>query len=145
MIPRRLSHSGRLDYSAGAGSGGPHQKGEAISIMTQLSFLRRHCPAMPAFLATAAVAGALLCGSAVGEDAANPNVIVDDSALDGPASNSGNSTELLPAPAHQPVSHLVTSGQSAIEVTTTPETTTETTFSAVPTSAIQSTDLQTSP
>ena len=100
MIPRRLSHSGRLDYSAGAGSGGPHQKGEAISIMTQLSFLRRHCPAMPAFLATAAVAGALLCGSAVGEDAANSNVIVDDSVLNGPAGNSGNTNEVLPAPAH---------------------------------------------
>ena len=95
---------------------------------------------MPALSVTAALAGALLCasGPVAAEDAANPNVIVDDSALDGPAGANGTGTELLPAPAHQPVSRLVTAGQSAVEAATPPQTTTETTFSAVPTTPIES-------
>lgn len=91
----------------------------------------------------AALAGALLWagGPVAAQDAANPNVIVDDSALDG-AANGGAAGELLPAPAHQPVSRLVPPGQSAIEAATPPETTSDTTFSAVPTTPIESTDLE---
>ena len=97
---------------------------------------------MPALSVTAVLAGALLCasGPAAAQDAANPNVIVDDSVLDGPT---GGNTDgaLLPAPTHQPVSRLVPAGQSAIEASTPPETTTEYTFSAVPTTPIESTSL----
>jgi len=99
---------------------------------------------MPALSVTAALAGALLCasGPVVAEDAANPNVIVDDSVLDGPTGGSGTGSELLPAPAHQPMSRLVTAGQSGIEASTTPQTTAESTFSAVPTTPIESTSLE---
>ena len=98
---------------------------------------------VPALSVTAALAGALLCagGPVAAEDAANPNVIVDDSALDGPAGANGSGSELLPAPAHQPMSRLVTAGQSAVEAATPPQTTSETTFSAVPTTPIESTGL----
>lgn len=99
---------------------------------------------MPALSVAAALAGALLCasGPVAAQDAANPNVIVDDSVLDGPTGGSGDGTELLPAPAHQPVSRLVTAGQSGIEASTPPETTSEYTFSAVPTTPIESTSLE---
>ena len=99
---------------------------------------------VPALSLTAALAGALLCvgGPVAAEDAANPNVIVDESALDGPAGANGTRADLLPAPAHQPVSRLVTAGQSAVEAAMPPQTTSETTFSAVPTTPIESTGLE---
>ena len=115
--------------------------------MTEFSFSRRRRLVAPALPVVVALAGALLCagGPAAAEDAANPNVIVDDSALDGPngannagASNSNN--ELLPAPARQPLSRLVTPGQSAVEAAT-PQTTSDATVSAVPTTPIESTSL----
>jgi outer membrane protein OmpA-like peptidoglycan-associated protein len=111
--------------------------------MTELSFSRRRRLMVPTLSVTAALA-ALLCasGPVAAEDAANPNVIVDDSALDGPSGANGAGTELLPAPAHQPVSRLVTAGQSGVEAATPPQTTSETTFSAVPTTPIESTGLE---
>jgi outer membrane protein OmpA-like peptidoglycan-associated protein len=112
--------------------------------MTEFSFSRRRRLMMPVLSVTAALAGALLCasGPVVAEDAANPNVIVDDSVLDGPTGGSGTGSELLPAPTHQPMSRLVTAGQSGIEASTPPQTTAETTFSAVPTTPIESTSLE---
>jgi outer membrane protein OmpA-like peptidoglycan-associated protein len=112
--------------------------------MTEFSFSRRRRLMMPALSVTAALAGALLCasGPVVAEDAANPNVIVDDRVLDGPTGGSGTGRELLPAPARLPLSRLVTAGQSGIEASTPPETTAETTFSAVPTTPIESTGLE---
>jgi outer membrane protein OmpA-like peptidoglycan-associated protein len=110
--------------------------------MTEFTFSPRRRLSAPALWATAALAGILLYagGPAAAEDAANPNVIVDNSVLDGSTSGSANS-EVLPAPAHQPVSRLVTEGQSAVEAATPPETTSETTDQAVPTTPIESTDL----
>jgi len=111
--------------------------------MTEFSFSRRRRLMVPALSITAALAGALLCagGPAAAEDAASPNVIVDDSVLNGPAGGSATGSGTLPAPAHQPVSHLVTAGQSEVEAATSPETTSETTYQAVPTTPIQSTSL----
>jgi outer membrane protein OmpA-like peptidoglycan-associated protein len=99
---------------------------------------------VPVLSVTAALAAALLCasGPVAAEDPANPNVIVDDSALDGAAGGNGAGSELLPAPAHLPMSRLVTAGQSAVEAATPPQATTETTFSAVPTTPIESTGLE---
>ncbi len=112
--------------------------------MTEFSFSRRRRLMVPVLSVTAALAGALLCasGRVAAEDAANPNVIVDDSVLDGPTDANGAGTELLPPPAHQPVSRLVTAGQSAVEASTPPQTTSETTFSAVPTTPIEATGLE---
>jgi len=112
--------------------------------MTEFSFSRRRRLKMPALSVMAALAGALLCasGPVAAEDAANPNVIVDDSVFDGLTSGSASGTELLPAPAHQPVSRLVTAGQSGIEAATPPQTTSEDTVSAVPTTPIESTSLE---
>jgi outer membrane protein OmpA-like peptidoglycan-associated protein len=111
--------------------------------MTEFSFSRRRRLVVPALPVVAALAGALLCagGPAAAEDAANPNVIVDDSALDGSTGAGNTGTELLPAPAHQPLSRLVTAGQSAVEAATPPQTTSETTVSAVPTTPIESANL----
>ena len=111
--------------------------------MTEFSFSRRRRLMAPTLSVTAALAGVLLCacGPAAAEDAASPNVIVDDSVLNGPAGGSATGSETLPAPAHQPVSHLVTAGQSAVEAATPPESTSETTYQAVPTTPIQSTSL----
>jgi outer membrane protein OmpA-like peptidoglycan-associated protein len=112
--------------------------------MTEFSFSRRRRLVVPALSVTAALAAALLCvgGRVAAEDAANPNVIVDDSALDGATGANNTDTELLPAPAHQPLSRLVTAGQSAIETAMPSPTTSETTFSAAPTTAIESTSLE---
>jgi outer membrane protein OmpA-like peptidoglycan-associated protein len=120
-----------------------HQEGEVLSIMTEFNFSRRRRLMMPALSVTAALAGALLCasGQVAAQDAANPNVIVDDSVLDGPTGGSEVGSELLPAPAHQPVSRLVPAGQSGIEAATPPETTSDYTFTAVPTTPIESTSL----
>jgi len=110
--------------------------------MTEFTFSSRRRMTAPALWATAALAGVLLTagGPAAAEDAANPNVIVDNSVLDGSTGGSANS-EVLPAPARQPVSRLVTDGQSAVEAATPPETTSETTYQAVPTTPIESTGL----
>jgi outer membrane protein OmpA-like peptidoglycan-associated protein len=106
--------------------------------MISFSFLRLTAPASRL---AAAVAGALLCASAplAAQDAANPNVIVDDSALD--SAGVGGGSELLPAPAQKPISRLVTSGESAVELSTPPEATSDSTFAAVPTTPIEATDL----
>jgi outer membrane protein OmpA-like peptidoglycan-associated protein len=111
--------------------------------MSEFSFSRRRRLMVPALSITAALAGALLCagGPAAAEDAASPNVIVDDSVFNGPAGGSATGSGTLPAPAHQPVSHLVTAGQSEVEAATSPETTSGTTYQAVPTTPIQSTSL----
>jgi outer membrane protein OmpA-like peptidoglycan-associated protein len=110
--------------------------------MIEFDFSGRRRPMVPALSVAAALAGALLwaSGPVAAEDAANPNVIVDNSALDS-AAGGGATGEVLPAPAHQPVSRLVTAGQSAIEAATPPETTSETTYPAVPTTPIESTSL----
>jgi len=110
--------------------------------MTEFTFSPRRRLTASALWATAALAGILLYagGPAAAEDAANPNVIVDNSVLDGSPGGNANS-EVLPAPARQPVSRLVTDGQSAIEAATPPETTSETTYPAVPTTPIESTSL----
>jgi outer membrane protein OmpA-like peptidoglycan-associated protein len=108
--------------------------------MIEFDFSGRRRPKAAA-LSVAAALGALLwaSGPVAAEDAANPNVIVDDSALD--SAGGGATGEVLPAPARQPVSRLVTAGQSAIEAATPPETTSETTYPAVPTTPIESTGL----
>jgi outer membrane protein OmpA-like peptidoglycan-associated protein len=108
--------------------------------MIEFDFSGRRRPKAAA-LSVAAALGALLwaSGPVAAEDAANPNVIVDDSALD--SAGGGATGEVLPAPARQPVSRLVTAGQSAIEAATPPETTSETTYPAVPTTPIESTSL----
>ena len=110
--------------------------------MIEFDFSGRRRPKAAALSVAAALAGALLwaSGPVAAEDAANPNVIVDDSALDG-AAGGGAPGEVLPAPAHLPVSRLVPAGQSAIEAATPPETTFETTYPAVPTTPIESTSL----
>lgn len=112
--------------------------------MTEFSFSRRHRLVVPTLSVTAALAAALLCagGPVAAQDAANPNVIVDDSALDGATGANNTDTELLPAPAHQPLSRLVTAGQSAIETAMPSPTTSETTFSAAPTTPIELTSLE---
>jgi outer membrane protein OmpA-like peptidoglycan-associated protein len=112
--------------------------------MTEFSFSRRRRLMVPALSVTAALAAALLCAGepVAAEDAANPNVIVDDSVLDGPNGANVTGTEVLPAPAHQPLSRLVTVGQSAVEAATPPQATSETTFAAVPTTPIESTGLE---
>jgi outer membrane protein OmpA-like peptidoglycan-associated protein len=111
--------------------------------MIEFNFSRRRRPMVAALSVAAALAGALLWagGPVAAEDAANPNVIVDDSALDGAAGGAA-AGEVLPAPARQPVSRLVPAGQSAIEAATPPETTSETTYPAVPTTPIESTSLE---
>ena len=110
--------------------------------MIEFDFSGRRRPKAAALSVAAALAGVLLwaSGPVAAGDAANPNVIVDDSALDS-AAGGGATGEVLPAPARQPVSRLVTAGQSAIEAATPPETTSETTYPAVPTTPIESTGL----
>ena len=110
--------------------------------MIEFDFSGRRRPQAAALSVAAALAGALLwaSGPVAAQDAANPNVIVDDSALDS-AAGGGATGEVLPAPARQPVSRLVPAGQSAIEAATPPETTFETTYPAVPTTPIESTSL----
>ena len=110
--------------------------------MTEFNFSRRRRLPVPALPIVAALAGVLLCAArpVAAEDAANPNVIVDDSVLDG-SGDSGNAAEVLPAPTHQPVSRLVTEGQSTVEASTPPQTNPDITFSAVPTTPIESNSL----
>lgn len=103
----------------------------------------RRC-ALPAVSALAIAFAALLDATApaVGQDeTSNPNVIVDESALDGPPEGGASETGLLPPPALKPVSRLVKSGEGAIEAQSPPETAAETTFAAVPTTPIEATDL----
>lgn len=105
------------------------------------SFRRCALPAVSA-LAIALVALLDATAPAVGQDeTSNPNVIVDESALDGPPEDGASETGLLPPPALKPVSRLVKAGEDAIESQSPPETAAETTFAAVPTTPIDSTDL----
>ena len=57
------------------------------------------------------------------------------------AQDESAAAELLPAPDQKPISRVVRTGESAIESPTPPETTTDTTFAAVPTTPILSNDL----
>ncbi|MGH6928851.1 MAG: OmpA family protein [Dongiaceae bacterium] len=97
----------------------------------------------PAPWIAAVVAGAALsaAGPAAAQDtAANPNVIVDESALDAADGGPVADTGLLMPPDRQPVSRLVTTtgSESTGGLIFPPETTSDTTFSAVPTTPIES-------
>jgi outer membrane protein OmpA-like peptidoglycan-associated protein len=97
----------------------------------------------------AVVAGAALTAAgpaAAQETAANPNVIVDESALDAADGGVIADTGLLPAPERPPVSRLVTSASSTSTggLVFPPETTSDATFSAVPTTPIESFSLDAS-
>ena len=85
--------------------------------------------------------------AAAQDDAANPNVIVDESVLDGAANGAGPDSGLLPAPDRQPVSRLVssTSSTSTSGLVFPPEMTSDTTYSAVPTTPIESISLGADP
>ncbi|MGE0162099.1 MAG: OmpA family protein [Dongiaceae bacterium] len=88
---------------------------------------------------------------AAAQDVENPNVIVDDSVLDGApaeavpdAAPAGIAAEngLLTPPAQPPISRLVTSSSgTANGFSWPPEATPDTTFTAVPTTPIESTSL----
>jgi outer membrane protein OmpA-like peptidoglycan-associated protein len=113
------------------------------SIMIWFSLFRRRARAMPAPWIAAAVVGAALsaAGSATAQEAGtNPNVIVDESVLDSAAASTGNG--LLPPPDRPPVSRLVTTGASGgTGLVFPPEYTSNTTYTAVPTTPIESTPL----
>jgi outer membrane protein OmpA-like peptidoglycan-associated protein len=109
------------------------------SIMIGFNLLRHGAGAWMA----AAVAGAALSAAApaAAQDAANPNVIVDESVLDGLAGAPAADAGLLRPPADPPVSRLVTSSAAAVGLASPPEATDDTTFSAAPTTPIQSAPL----
>jgi outer membrane protein OmpA-like peptidoglycan-associated protein len=111
--------------------------------MIWFNLFRRRARATPAPWIAALVAGASLSavGPAAAQDtAANPNVIVDESALDAADGGPGADTGLLTPPDRQPVSRLVTTAgsESTGGLIFPPETTSDTTFSAVPTTPIES-------
>lgn len=64
-----------------------------------------------------------------------------DAAETPPAAVDSAPAELLPAPDRKPISRVVRAGDSAIESPTPPESTTDATFAAVPTTPILSSDL----
>lgn len=107
--------------------------------------------ATPAPWIAAVVAGAALsaAGPAAAQDtaAANPNVIVDESALDTADGGAAADTGLLTPPDRPPVSRLVTTtgSESGTGLVFPPETTSDTTFSAVPTTPIESISLDAGP
>lgn len=68
---------------------------------------------------------------AAGQDTTETPAAADDSATQ----------DLLPAPDQRPISRVVRAGDSAIESQSPPETTTDATFAAVPTTPILSSDL----
>jgi outer membrane protein OmpA-like peptidoglycan-associated protein len=124
--------------------------------MIGFNLLQRRRGAVPAsWLAAAALGATLAVAPAAAQDAENPNVIVDDSVLDGTpadapaetgldAAPAGIAAEngLLPPPAQPPVSRLVTSSSGTADGFSWPsEATPDTTFSAVPTTPIESTSL----
>jgi outer membrane protein OmpA-like peptidoglycan-associated protein len=116
---------------------------------------RRRGAALVSWLAAVAIGAALAAVPAAGQDVENPNVIVDDSVLDGApadapadtgldAAPAGIAAEngLLPPPTQPPVSRLVTSSSGTADGFSWPsEATPDTTFSAVPTTPIESTSL----
>jgi outer membrane protein OmpA-like peptidoglycan-associated protein len=111
--------------------------------MIWFNLFRRRARATPAPWIAAVVAGAALsaAGPAAAQDtAANPNVIVDESALDAADGGPVADTGLLTPPDRQPVSRLVTTtgSESTGGLIFPPETTSDTTFSAVPTTPIES-------
>jgi outer membrane protein OmpA-like peptidoglycan-associated protein len=118
--------------------------------MIWFNLFRRRARATPALWIAAVIAGAALSAggpAAAQETAANPNVIVDESVLDSADSGTTLDAGLLPAPDRPPVSRLVTtdSGASTSGLVFPPETTSDTTFSAVPTAPIQSFSLDPEP
>lgn len=116
---------------------------------------RRRGGAPASWLAAAVIGAALTAVPAAAQNVENPNVIVDDSVLDGvpadvPAETgldsptAGIATEngLLTPPAQPPVSRLVTSSNGTADgFSWPPEAIPDTTFSAVPTTPIESTSL----
>jgi outer membrane protein OmpA-like peptidoglycan-associated protein len=118
--------------------------------MIWLNLFRRRARATPAPWIAAVVAGAAL--SAAGpviaqETAANPNVIVDERALDAAEGGAFTDAGLLTPPDRPPVSRFVTSTSSASSggLVFPPETTSDATFSAVPTTPIRSIPLDADP
>jgi outer membrane protein OmpA-like peptidoglycan-associated protein len=114
--------------------------------MIWFNLFRRRGRATPASWIAAVVAGAALSAAgpaAAQETAANPNVIVDESALDAAEGGSIADTGLLTPPERPPVSRLVTTtgSESTSGLVFPPETTSDTTFSAVPTTPIESISL----
>ena len=114
-------------------------RADTLSIMIWFNLFRRRASAAPALWIAAAALS--VAGPAAAQDAAaNPNVIVDESVLDsanGVAAENG----LLPPPDRPPVSRLVTStdgGESSGGLVFPPEMTSDTTYSAVPTTPIES-------
>lgn len=117
--------------------------------MIWFNLFRRRARATPAPWIAAIVAGAALSapGAATAQDAgANPNVIVDESVLDSVDGGTAADNGLLPPPDRPPVSRLVTTGsESTGGLVFPPETTTDTTYSAVPTTPIESLSLDSEP
>ncbi len=117
--------------------------------MIWFNLFRRRAHATAAPWIAAIVAGAALsaAGAATAQDAgANPNVIVDESVLDSAEGGATADNGLLPPPDRPPVSRLVTTGsESTGGLVFPPETTTDTTYSAVPTTPIESISLETEP
>lgn len=91
-------------------------------------------PTIPGRLALLSAAATLLI-------ALTPAYAQDDSASPSAPAAESAPAELLPAPDQKPISHVVHSGESASALQTPPETTTDSTFAAVPTTPIQSNDL----
>ena len=119
--------------------------------MMWFSLFRRTAPATPVLWIATTVAGAALSAAggpvAAQDAAANPNVIVDESVLDGVANGVAFDPGFLPAPDRPPVSRLVRSTGSASTggLVFPPEMTSGTTFSAVPTTPIESISLDADP
>jgi outer membrane protein OmpA-like peptidoglycan-associated protein len=117
--------------------------------MIWFNLFRRRGRAAAAPWIAAMVAGAALfaAGPAAAQDAdANPNVIVDESVLDSVEGGTNADNGLLPPPDRPPVSRLVTTGsESTGGLVFPPETTTDTTYSAVPTTPIEAISLDAEP
>jgi outer membrane protein OmpA-like peptidoglycan-associated protein len=109
--------------------------------MIGLTFLRHATPAR--WIAAVAIGATLSAAvpAAAQEADANPNVIVDDSVLERPATAAASGTRLLTPPAQPPVSRLVTSTEAAVGHATPPDAISDRTYAAVPTASIEFADL----
>ena len=97
-------------------------------------------------LACALSFSALIAASPVfaQDENANPNVIIDYGALDGLTDqSSGGGGETLPAPASKPVSRMLMSSDGSPLTYSESTTSSDETYSAVPTTPIESTDIGT--
>jgi outer membrane protein OmpA-like peptidoglycan-associated protein len=108
--------------------------------MIWFNLFRRQALATPSLWMAALAGATLAAGSpAAAQDtaAANPNVIVDESALDA-ADGAMTDTGLLTPPERPPVSRVVSTGSASTGGLVFPqETTSDTTYSAVPTTPIE--------